>query len=69
MPLASTQKVRDWSLAVMGTPEGGRNRSRGHRIEFADAGLAVSAHDATRKLVNPATGEVMQYDRVVAVIE
>ncbi|MFT5882826.1 MAG: thiamine biosynthesis lipoprotein [Crocinitomicaceae bacterium] len=57
---------RDWSLAVMGTPVADEIDLVG-TIEFADAGLAVSAHDATRKLVNPLTGEVMQYDRVVAV--
>lgn len=58
---------RDWSLAVMGTPEGGEIDLVG-TVEFADAGLAVSAHDATRKLVNPTTGKILQNDRVVAVI-
>jgi len=57
---------RDWSLAVMGTPVNGEIDLVG-TIEFADAGLAVSAHDATRILVNPLTGEVRQHDGVVAV--
>lgn len=58
---------RDWSLAVMGTPEDGEIDLVG-TVDFADAGLAVSAHDVTRKLVNPITGAVLQHDRVVAVM-
>ena len=58
---------RDWSLAVMGTPEGDEIDLVG-TVEFADAGLAVSTHDTSRKLVNPLTGEILQHDRVVAVM-
>ncbi|PQJ29879.1 FAD:protein FMN transferase [Rubritalea profundi] len=58
---------RDWSLAVMGTPHGEEVDLVG-TMEFADAGLAVSTHDTSRKLVNPLTGEVLQHDRVVAVV-
>ncbi len=58
---------RDWSLAVMGTPEDGEIDLVG-TVNFADAGLAVSAHDASRKLINPLTGEILQHARVVAVM-
>lgn len=57
---------RDWSLAVMGTPVAGEIDLVG-TIEFADAGLAISANDEARSLVNPLTGEVVQHDRVAAV--
>lgn len=57
---------RDWSLAVMGTPVDGEIDLVG-AVDFSDAGLAVSAHDLTRKLVNPNTGGILHHDRVVAV--
>jgi thiamine biosynthesis lipoprotein len=58
---------RPWSLAVMGTPTGEEVDLVG-TMEFADAGLAVSTHDRTRKLLNPISGDTSLENRVVAVV-
>lgn len=58
---------RLWSLAVMGTPENEEVDLVG-AVQFADAGLAVSTHDATRRLLNPNLGETVTPNTVVAVV-
>ena len=58
---------RLWKLAVTGTPVSGENGIIGH-VEFGEAGLAVSAQDATRLLVDPVAGMVRGQARVVAVV-
>ncbi|MFC5051944.1 FAD:protein FMN transferase [Rubritalea spongiae] len=58
---------RPWELAVMGTPVGEQVDLVG-TMRFEDAGLAVSTHDSTRKLLNPKRGEAQIENRVVAVV-
>lgn len=58
---------RFWNLAIMGTPVDGDAGLVGN-IEFADAGLAVSAHDATRVLIDPVSDTVRQQARIAAVV-
>ncbi|MFC4994211.1 FAD:protein FMN transferase [Rubritalea tangerina] len=58
---------RAWTLAIMGTVmEGGETDLVG-TVDIEDAGLAVSAHEASRKLLSPKEG-VLQQDCVVAVV-
>jgi len=58
---------RVWNLAVMGTAVDGETDLVGE-MEFADAGLAVSANEATRVLIDPVGGCLQQRDRVAAVV-
>lgn len=58
---------RWWNLAVTGTPVDGEPDIVGH-VRFSDAGLAVSAQDATRVLIDPVAGGVRQAATVVAVV-
>ena len=58
---------RMWKLAVMGTPVRGEVDLVGN-IEFANAGLAVSAHDASRRLINPVSASPCREARVAAVV-
>lgn len=58
---------RPWELAVMGTPVDDEIDLVG-TVSFSNAGLAVSAHDASRPLLNPTNWNVQQSDRVVAIV-
>ena len=58
---------RLWNLAVSGTPVDGETGIVGE-IQFSDAGLAVSAQDATRMLIDPVAGTVRQTASVAAVV-
>lgn len=58
---------RPWNLAVMGLPVNGETGLVGS-IEFADAGLAVSAGDENRLLIDPVSHSVLRQPRVVAVV-
>lgn len=58
---------RMWKLAVMGTAVDGETDLVGE-MEFADAGLAVSANEATRVLIDPVGACLQQRDRVAAVV-
>ncbi len=58
---------RMWKLAVMGTAVDGEADLVGE-MELADAGLAVSANEATRVLINPVGACLQQLDRVAAVV-
>lgn len=58
---------RPWELAVMGTPVNGAADLVG-TVRLSNAGLAVSAHDASRQLLNPTSWDVLQSDRVVAIV-
>ncbi|MEO1856852.1 MAG: FAD:protein FMN transferase [Rubritalea sp.] len=65
--VGSHPEGRQWSLAVMGTPKNGETDLVG-TLQFADAGLAVSTHDATRKLLNPKQTGAITPNIVVAVV-
>ncbi|MGJ8672473.1 FAD:protein FMN transferase [Rubritalea sp.] len=65
--IGSHLEGRPWSLGVMGAAVNDEADLVG-TMQFADAGLAVSTHDATRKLLNPMMGESMEKDRVAAVV-
>lgn len=65
--IGSHPEGRSWKLAVMGTGAGAEVDQVGV-IEFSNAGLAVSAHDESRQLLNPKNWTVTQQDRVVAVV-
>lgn len=56
---------RRWKLAVMGT---GPNADLVGEMELADAGLAVSANEPGRWLIDPVAGGVSAAERVVAVV-
>ena len=58
---------RAWKLAVMGS-RGEHEVDQIGVVEFSDSGLAVSAHDEKRQLLNPKNWTVNQQNRVVAVI-
>ena len=58
---------RMWNLAVTGTAVGGEADLVGE-MAFADAGLAVSANEATRVLIDPVGACLQQRDRVAAVV-
>lgn len=58
---------RNWRLAVMGTVVNGEADVVGE-VELADAGLAVSANEATRVLIDPVNACLQQHDRVAAVV-
>lgn len=58
---------RFWKLAVTGTPANGETGLLGN-IEFSDAGLAVSAQDADRLLIDPVSRSVHRQARVAAVV-
>lgn len=58
---------RPWNLAVMGLPANGETGLVGS-IEFTDAGLAVSAGDENRLLIDPVSRSVLHQPRVVAVV-
>jgi thiamine biosynthesis lipoprotein len=58
---------RLWNLAVSGTPATGDTGILGE-IQFSDAGLAVSAQDPTRLLINPVAGTAGQAASVAAVV-
>jgi thiamine biosynthesis lipoprotein len=58
---------RLWNLAVSGTPGDGETGIVGE-IQFSDAGLAVSAQDDTRRLIDPVAGTVHQTASVAAVV-
>lgn len=58
---------RLWKLAIMGTPVNGATDLVGD-VEFSDAGLAVSANDATRILIDPVSNTVRRQARVAAVV-
>jgi len=58
---------RLWNLAVMGTAVDGETDLVGE-VEFADAGLAVSANESPRVLIDPVGACLQQRDRVAAVV-
>jgi thiamine biosynthesis lipoprotein len=58
---------RRWRLAIMGTPVNGETDLVGN-VEFSDAGLAVSANDATRIVIDPVANTVRRQARVAAVV-
>lgn len=58
---------RMWNLAVMGTSVDGERDGVGE-IQLADAGLAVSANETTRVLIDPVGACLQQHDRVAAVV-
>ena len=65
--IGSHPEGRPWRLAVMGTTVDGETDLVGS-IEFADAGLAVSANEADRILIDPVAGRVHRRARVAAVV-
>jgi thiamine biosynthesis lipoprotein len=58
---------RLWNLAIQGTPVNEETDLVGN-VEFADSGLAVSANDAARLLIDPVFNTVRQQARVAAVV-
>ena len=58
---------RSWKLAVSGTAADGENEIVGY-LEFSDAGLAVSARDSGRLLIDPVSRSVHRQARVAAVV-
>ncbi len=56
---------RPWKLAVMGT---GEEADLVGTMELADAGLAVSASEPGRLLIDPVGESLQQHDRVAAVV-
>ena len=58
---------RLWNLAVSGTPADGETGIVGE-IQFSDAGLAVSAQDTTRLLIDPVAGTAGRAASVAAVV-
>ena len=65
--IGSHPEGRSWELAVMGTAVDGEIDLVG-TMALNNAGLAVSAHDSSRQLLNPTNWNVEQSDRVVAVV-
>ena len=58
---------RSWNLAIMGTAVNGESDLIGN-VNFSDAGLAVSAQDSTRILIDPVADTVRRRACVAAVV-
>lgn len=58
---------RLWNLAILGLPVDGETDLIGN-VEFADSGMAVSANDDSRILIDPVANTIGRQARVAAVV-